>query len=74
MCVYISKQTNLIPTASIDSCGGLCLLALSQGQESCHFTPSKAMPDSGVGNLSKKLKKMKLNIKIKIHNTLDHRN
>lgn len=68
MCVYIIKQTSLIPTASINSCGDLCLLALSQGQESCHFTPTKAMPDSGVGNLSKKLKKkMKLNIMIKIH-------
>jgi len=35
-------------TAAIDNHGGLCLLAVSQGQEPCHSVPTKAMLDLAV--------------------------
>ena len=38
----------IMPTAAIDTCGGPCLLALSQGQEPCHSVPIKAMLDLAI--------------------------
>ena len=43
MCIII--QTSFIPTAAFDTSESPLLLALSQGQEPCHFIPTKAMPD-----------------------------
>ena len=43
--MYIIIQTSLMPTATINTHGGPCLLALSQGQEPCHSVPTKAMQD-----------------------------
>ena len=38
-------QTSLTPTAATDTHGDPCLLALSQGQKSCLYILTKAMPD-----------------------------
>lgn len=38
-------QTSLILSATIETYGGPCQLALIQGQEPCHSTPTKAMQD-----------------------------
>jgi hypothetical protein len=42
--MHIIIQTRLMPTAAIDTYGGPHLLVLSQGQESSHSVPTKAMP------------------------------
>lgn len=34
-----------MPIAAIDTCGGPCLLTLSQDQGPCHSVPTKAMLD-----------------------------
>jgi hypothetical protein len=39
--MYIVTQANLMPIVGIDLGGGPCLLALSQGQETCHSVPTK---------------------------------
>jgi hypothetical protein len=44
--MYIIIQTNLIATATINTHGSPCLLALSQEQEPCYSVLIEVMPDS----------------------------
>jgi hypothetical protein len=41
-------QISLVPTVTINTCGGPYLLALPQGQEPSHSMPTKVMPDTAV--------------------------
>lgn len=56
--MYIIIQTSFVPIAAINTLlvKAHVLLALSKGREPCHFTHSKAMPDSKHRGLLRPLK------------------